>query len=55
MYMLYNVMFYYHSSAVCSTLERAETQEEAGLQAEFRLMSLFPNVNYDNVTVNECA
>ena len=53
--MLYNVTFYYRSIPVCSTLERGETQEDAGLQAEFRFMSLFPNVIYDNVTINECA
>lgn len=53
--MLYHVTFYYRSSPVCSTLERAETKEDAGLKAEFRLMCLFPNVNYDNVTINECT
>lgn len=53
--MLYNVTFYYHGIPVCSTLKRAGTQEEAGLQTEFGLMCLFPNVNYDDVTIIECA
>ena len=51
--MLYKVMFYYQSKPVCVTLQRAATPDDAALTAEFRLMTRFPNVSYDNVQAFE--
>ena len=51
--MLYKVMFYCQSKPVCVTLQRAATPDDAALMAEIRLITLYPNVSYDDVKAFE--
>ena len=50
---LYHVTFKYQAKVVCTKLERASTPDDASLQVELRLISLFPSVDYDEVIVKE--
>lgn len=49
--MLYNVRIYYLGGLICTMVERAETEEDAGLQAELRFMRMYPKMEYDNVVI----
>lgn len=49
----YYVTFYLAGRPVCARRQKAATQELAEMMAEFSLMCLFPNVNYDRVDSEE--
>ena len=43
----YYVLFELQSKIICGTYRRANSKEEAIMNAEFALMCYYPNVKYD--------
>lgn len=51
--MKYYVIYLYQKAPVCGTWITANNRDEAYLSAEFKLMCMLPNVQYDDLAITE--